>query len=106
MCPIALNCDRGTADIESVDLNREHLKSMIDGELYVVDGRAVADAILVRGYVRGIVPGASFRSDLRAPETAEQPASGDTADGGAGPAGSAHHQTVESRFSISSNGRV
>lgn len=76
-----------------MDELQQQLKVLIDEELYVVDERTVADAILTRSRVREVVPGAAFRSDRREP----------AAPRGSGPP---YHQTVESRFSISSSGRV
>jgi hypothetical protein len=41
------------------------LKQLIGDGLYVVDGEAVADAILARAYLRTVVATPEFRSDQR-----------------------------------------
>lgn len=76
-----------------MDELQQQLKALIDEELYVVDERTVANAIVTRSRAREVVPGTAFRSDRREPDAPR----------GAQPP---HHQTVESRFSISSSGRV
>lgn len=43
------------------------LHRLISDDLYVVDPRAVADAILARAQVRSTVAGVAFRSELTAP---------------------------------------
>jgi hypothetical protein len=93
VCPIALNCDCSAADTNHMDELQQQLKVLIDEEMYVVDARTVADAILTRGRTREVFPAAAFRSDRREPEAPRGPRR-------------PHHQTVESRFSISSSGRV
>lgn len=43
------------------------LRELVRGSLYVVDERAVAEAILVRGWVRAAVPDVRLRSIERRP---------------------------------------
>jgi hypothetical protein len=43
------------------------LKQLISDGMYVVDGPAVADAILARSSVRATVASASFRSEVQPP---------------------------------------
>jgi hypothetical protein len=51
------------------EMNERHrvLKQLIGEGLYVVDGGAVAGAILARAYVRATVAAPEFRSDRRGP---------------------------------------
>jgi hypothetical protein len=50
-----LNALRGTADSETVDSRVRLLKQLVEESMYVVDERAVADAIVARALVREAV---------------------------------------------------
>jgi hypothetical protein len=50
-----------------MDSHRRSLKQLIDDGMYVVDERAVADAIFARASVRVSVARASFRSEPAPP---------------------------------------
>ena len=56
---------RETADSAGVENRVRVLKEMVDGSLYVVDDRAVADAILARAAVRQAVAVAELRAEQR-----------------------------------------
>jgi hypothetical protein len=59
---------RITADNDPVRSRARVLRELIHDSLYVVDERAVADAIAARALVRQVVAEPSFRSELRGPQ--------------------------------------